>query len=82
MANQWNRTVWGTALLFGLLGLALGWLTVRLLVGLYPVFPASPPLWAVWAALIVSVAVGVTFGLLPARRASRLDPVMALAGGR
>ena len=64
----------------GLLGLAAGWGTVRLLVKLYPVFPASPPPWAVWAALAVSVGVGVTFGLLPARRASRLDPVMALAG--
>lgn len=64
----------------GLLGLGLGWLAVRLLVRLYPVFPASPPPWAVWAALGVSLAVGVTFGLLPARRASRLDPVLALAG--
>ena len=66
----------------GLLGLGLGWLAVRFLVQLYPSFPASPPAWVVWAALFVSVAVGVTFGLLPARRASRLDPVLALAGGR
>jgi putative ABC transport system permease protein len=64
----------------GLVGLAFGWTAVRLLVRLYPVFPASPPPWAVWAALGVSLAVGVTFGLLPARRASRLDPVLALAG--
>lgn len=66
----------------GLLGLGLGWLAIRLLVRMYPMFPASPPAWAVWAALFVSLAVGVTFGLLPARRASRLEPVLALAGGR
>ena len=64
----------------GVAGLAIGWLGVRLLVGLFPAFPASPPTWAVVAALVVSIGVGVTFGLLPARRASRLDPVLALAG--
>ena len=64
----------------GLLGLATGWLAVGVLVRVYPAFPAAPPNWAVAAALTVSVAVGITFGLLPARRASRLDPVMALAG--
>jgi putative ABC transport system permease protein len=64
----------------GLVGLILGWLGVRILVGFYPVFPASPPAWAVGAALSVSIGVGITFGLLPARRASRLDPVLALAG--
>jgi putative ABC transport system permease protein len=64
----------------GLLGLGLGWLAVRLLVRLYPALPASPPVWAVVAALVISVGVGVTFGLLPARRATRLDPVVALAG--
>jgi putative ABC transport system permease protein len=64
----------------GLLGLGLGWSAVRLLVRLYPVFPASPPAWAVWSAFFVSIGVGVVFGLLPARRASRLDPVLALAG--
>ena len=62
----------------GLLGLALGWLSVGLLVHLYPALPASPPAWAVAAALAVSVLVGVVFGVLPARRASQLDPIAAL----
>lgn len=64
----------------GLLGLALGWLLVRILVRIVPALPASPPGWAVGAALLVAVGVGVVFGLLPARRATRLDPVAALAG--
>ena len=64
----------------GLLGLATGWAAVRILVGIFPALPASPPTWAVAAALGLSVSVGVLFGLLPARRAARLDPVAALAG--
>ncbi|HRC88142.1 MAG TPA: ABC transporter permease, partial [Thermoanaerobaculia bacterium] len=40
--------------------------------------PASPPTWAVLSALGVSLAVGAVFGWLPARRAARLDPVLAL----
>lgn len=64
----------------GLLGLALGWSAVLLLVAIYPALPASPPAWAVLAALSLSVAVGAVFGVLPARRATRLDPVTALAG--
>jgi len=64
----------------GLLGLAVGWLAVRVLVLVYPALPASPPAWAVVAALALSVAVGGVFGVLPARRATRLDPVAALAG--
>jgi putative ABC transport system permease protein len=64
----------------GLVGLGLGWLAVRVLVRLYPALPASPPTWAVVAALVISVGVGITFGLLPARRATRLDPIAALAG--
>lgn len=63
----------------GLAGLACGFALVRLLVELYPAFPASPPPWAVAAALAVSVLVGAVFGLLPARRAARLDPAAALA---
>jgi putative ABC transport system permease protein len=64
----------------GLLGLAVGWAAVRLLVALYPALPATPPTWAVAAAFSLSVAVGAVFGVLPARRATRLDPVAALAG--
>jgi len=50
-----------------------------LLVALYPALPASPPAWAVWSSLLLATTVGVLFGLLPARRATRLDPVEALA---
>jgi putative ABC transport system permease protein len=64
----------------GLLGLALGWAAVQVLVAIYPALPASPPAWAVAAALSLSVVVGAVFGVLPARRATRLDPVAALAG--
>ena len=64
----------------GVLGLLVGWLAVRLLVAVYPALPATPPPWAVVAAFSLSVAVGGVFGVLPARRATRLDPVAALSG--
>jgi putative ABC transport system permease protein len=63
----------------GVIGLAAGWLAVRIGVRLYPSVPAAPPDWAVAAALAISVGVGTLFGVLPARRATRLDPVAALA---
>ena len=46
---------------------------------LYPNFPAYPPDWAVIAGLSTALVTGVVFGVLPARRAARLDPVQALA---
>jgi len=63
----------------GVLGLAVAFAGTGLLRGLYPAFPAQPPPWAVGAALIVSISVGLAFGAAPARRASRLDPIVALA---
>ena len=63
----------------GVAGLALAAGAIRVFVGVYPSFPASPPVWAVAAALGLSLAVGVGFGVWPARRATRLDPVAALA---
>lgn len=65
----------------GLLGVGCGWLGTRVLVGVWPALPASPPGWAVAAALGVACGLGTLFGWLPARRATELDPVAALARG-
>jgi len=64
----------------GAVGLAVGWLAIRAFVQVYPTFPAAPPTWAVVASLVVSLGVGVIFGVVPARRAAMLDPVEALVG--
>lgn len=66
----------------GALGLLAGFGLGRLVELLVPDLPARPPAWAVLAALGVSVAVGLTFGALPARRAAALEPVQALTGRR
>ena len=63
----------------GVVGLAIGLAAVQILIRVYPAMPARPPLWAVAAALLVSFAVGLIFGVWPARQATRLDPVAALA---
>jgi putative ABC transport system permease protein len=70
------------ALVGGLAGVALGWAGTRLLVALYPALPASAPWWAVVASLALASLIGMLFGWLPARRATRLDPVEALAPRR
>jgi putative ABC transport system permease protein len=63
----------------GLVGLAVGFAGAGLLGRLYPALPARPPAWAVGAALLVACGAGLLFGVLPARRAARLDPVAALS---
>ena len=59
-------------------GLLLGILTTLGVRTAWPSIPASTPLGSVAAALIVSAFTGILFGLLPAMRAARLDPVAAL----
>lgn len=63
----------------GLIGFALGHAGAAVLRYLYPAFPAYPPGWAVLAGLGTAFATGLVFGVMPARRAARLDPVLALA---
>ncbi|MES9887896.1 MAG: FtsX-like permease family protein, partial [Candidatus Sedimenticola sp. 6PFRAG1] len=46
----------------------------------FPDFPLYVPLWALAAALIVALVTGLLFGVMPARRAARMDPVQALSG--
>ena len=64
----------------GILGLLIGYAGSAVLGQVFPALPARPPTWAVFAALGVSLVSGGVFGVLPARRAARLDPVIALAG--
>jgi putative ABC transport system permease protein len=63
----------------GICGLILGYAGGRAIMFIWPAFPVQAPLWAVGGALLLAAMVGVTFGLLPARRAARLDPVASLA---
>ena len=62
----------------GLMGMTFGWaisFTCRMV---FPSLPASVPLWAAALGVVVSIAVGLFFGIWPANKAARLDPVVAL----
>ena len=62
----------------GLLGIGSA-IAITMLIGLLvPALPSSVPTWAVITAFTVSVAIGLFFGVWPAVKAARLDPVEAL----
>ena len=61
----------------GLFGLVIGTIASTVLAKLTG-FPLIPSTWQVVGALVISVAVGLLSGFLPARRAARMKPVQAL----
>ena len=62
----------------GVIGLTIGWLISLAARLVFPNLPTAVPLWAALSGVGVSVAVGLFFGIWPAGRAARLDPVEAL----
>ena len=62
----------------GAIGVLLGLMISAIINLLVPALPSTVPLWAVATAVLVSMGVGLFFGMYPAVRASGLDPVEAL----
>jgi putative ABC transport system permease protein len=61
----------------GAIGVAFG-VSVAKLITLIVGFPTAVPLWAVLLGLVLAGAVGIFFGVYPASKAAKLDPVVAL----
>jgi putative ABC transport system permease protein len=61
----------------GILGVILGFL-IAFLVKLATPLPASVTPWSVIMGFIVSVSIGLFFGIFPAHKAAKLDPIVSL----
>lgn len=61
----------------GAIGLGLAYIISWLLVKFSPI-PAELPIWAAFLAIGVSSGVGIVFGIYPAWKAAKLDPIVAL----
>jgi putative ABC transport system permease protein len=61
----------------GVIGVALG-LGIALLVRTLSPLPTTTPLWSIVVGLVVSISIGLFFGIYPAYKAARLNPVEAL----
>jgi putative ABC transport system permease protein len=62
----------------GLIGMSIGWLVSFTCRMIYPALPTAVPWWAAVLGVVVSVAIGLFFGIWPANKAAGLDPVVAL----
>ena len=66
------------ALLGGIIGVIVGIAVPALIKLAFAALPAETPIWSILVGLLVSMSVGIFFGLYPAVKASRLDPIEAL----
>jgi putative ABC transport system permease protein len=62
----------------GVVGIGLGWLIASACKLVFTSLPIAVPIWAAIAGFVVSVGVGLFFGIWPASKAAKLDPVQAL----
>ncbi|HYL34476.1 MAG TPA: ABC transporter permease [Bryobacteraceae bacterium] len=62
----------------GVIGMTFGWMISFACRLAFPSLPTAVPWWAAALGVLVSVAVGLFFGIWPANKAARLDPVVAL----
>lgn len=60
-------------------GSLVGFFGIYVLQWLYPNFPVTLPLWAYISAVAVALITGLAFGVLPAHKAARLNPISALS---
>ena len=62
----------------GIVGMIFGYMVSLIARTVFPSLPTQVPLWAVALGVVVSTGVGLFFGIWPASKAARLDPVDAL----
>jgi putative ABC transport system permease protein len=81
--NQILRLFLAESAILSLVGAGVGVILAFLgtwgLARVFPRFPFTIPIWALAAAVFVALVTGLVFGVLPARRAAKLDPVVALS---
>jgi putative ABC transport system permease protein len=78
IVNQFLFEAMTLTFLGGILGVALAIGVSYVLMFFIPSIPATIPAWAVMTGVTVSIAIGLIFGVWPARKASRLDPIECL----
>jgi putative ABC transport system permease protein len=69
----------GLSLIGAGIGILFSFAGVWVLGRVFPSFPLAVPVWALVSSILTALITGLVFGVLPARRAAQLDPVMALS---
>jgi putative ABC transport system permease protein len=62
----------------GIIGILVGWLFSLAIRTFVPSLPSTVPLWSVVAGFTMATSIGLFFGMWPALKAARLDPIAAL----